>query len=104
MAASIMAKPRMRKSSTVAMKLFTAMDSSLDEKLNDFRKNSEWFAKNKDSLRKKHGGNYIAVHKNKICFADKDPTKLLKHVKKKYGDDPGVVVSFIGKEKIKFLL
>ena len=104
MAASIINKSRMGKSSAVAMKLFTAMDSSLDEKLNDFRKNSEWFAKNKEGLRKKYGENYVAVHKNKICLADKDPTKLLKHVKMKYGDDPGVVVSFIGKEKIKFLL
>ena len=104
MAASIMTKPKIGKSNTVAMKLFTTMDSSLDEKLNDFRKNSEWFAKNKEGLRKKYGGNYVAVHKNKICLADKDPTKLLKHVKIKYGGDPGVVVSFIGKEKVKFLL
>ncbi len=104
MAASVMTKSKIGKSNMGAMKLFTAMDSSLDEKLKDFRKNSEWFAKNKEGLRKKYGGNYVAVHKNKICFADKDPTKLVKHVKTKYGDDPGVVVSFIGKEKVKFLL
>ena len=104
MAVSIMTKPKFGKSNTVAMKLFTTKDSSLDEKLSDFRKNSEWFAKNKEGLRKKYGGQYIAVHKNKICLTDKDPMKLLKNVKAKYGDDQGVVVSFIGKEKIKFLL
>ena len=99
-----MTEPKFGKSNSIAKKLFTAKDSSLDEKLSDFRINSEWFAKNKESLREEYGGKYIAVHKKKICLADKNPMKLLKHVKAKYGNDPGVMVSFIGKEKVKFLL
>lgn len=104
MASSTMTRPKIGKSNTEAMRLFTTMDSSLDEKLNDFRKNLEWFAKNKEGLRKKYGENYVAVHKNKITLADKDPIKLLKRVKMKYGNNPGVVVNFIGKEEIKFTI
>ncbi len=104
MTANITTKSKIGKSNTSVMELFIAIDSPSDKKLNDFRKNSEWFAKNKDSLRKKYGGNYVAVHKNKICLKDEDPTKLLEHVKVKYGHDPSVVVSFIGKEQVKFLL
>lgn len=104
MAVNIMTKPKFGSSNTMAQKLFTTKDSSLNEKLMDFRKNSEWLAKNKERLRTKYGGKYVAVHENKICLADKDPIKLLRSVKSKYGINQGVVVSFIGKEKVKFLL
>ncbi len=96
MTANIMTKSKIGKSNTSAMELFMAVDSPSDEKLNDFRKNSEWFAQNKDSLRKKYGESYVAIYENKICLTDKDPIKLLKQVKVKYGHDPSVVVSFIG--------
>lgn len=103
MAANIMTEPKFGKSN-IAQKLFTVSDSLLDEKLDNFRKNSEWLAKNKESLRKEYGGQYIAVHEERICFAEKNPMKLLKQVRSKYGDHQDVVVSFIGKEKVKFLL
>ena len=104
MAVNIMTEPKFGKSNAIASELFTTKNLALDKKLNDFRENLEWFAKNKEDLRKEHGGHYIAVYENKICLTDEDPVKLLNSVKIKYTDDPSVMVTFIGKEKIKFLL
>ena len=81
-----------------------AKDPSLEKKLENFRENSIWFFKKQEGLRKEYGGNYIAVYEKKVCLANKDPIKLIKSVKTKYGDDPSVMVTFIGKEKINFLL
>ena len=103
MAANITTGAKFKEFSVIADKIF-AKDPSLEKKLNNFRENSRWFFKNEEGLRKEYGENYIAIYEKKVCLADKDPIKLVKSVKTKYGDDPSVMVTFIGKEKVNFLL
>jgi len=104
MTASVMTEPRFGKSDSMAQKLFSAKDPALEKKLSGFRQNSQWFSKNKEKLRVKYGGKYVAIRDSKVCFAEKDPFELVARVKSKYGDDQSVVVGFLGKERVKFLL
>lgn len=101
MTVEIMIEPKFKKSS-LAQKLFTADNPALDKKLDNFRKNSEWLIKNTENLRKEYGDKYVAVYNGKICLAEKNPIKLLKHAKNRYGKDQSLVLGFIGKEKINF--
>lgn len=87
----------------IANKLF-AEDPTLEKKLDNFRENSEWFFDNEEDLREEYGGCHIAVYEKKVCLAEKDQRKLIKSVRTKYGDDPSVMTTFIGKEKVNFLL
>ncbi len=103
MTVNITTESKVGESNIIVDKLFTE-NPSLDKKFDNFIENSDWFYENKDDLRKEYGGNHIAVYEKKVCLADKDPIKLVKSVKTKYGDDPSVMVTFIGKEKRKFLL
>ena len=99
-----MTKPKFAKSNSMAQKFFTTKNKILDQKLTGFRRNSVWLSKNKEKLRAKYGGKYVAIHDSDVCYAEISPLELVKRVKAKYGDDQSVVVSFIGKERIKFLL
>ena len=103
MTVNITIESKVEESDIIVDKLFTE-NPSLNKKFDDFIENSDWFYENKEGLRKEYGDNHIAVYEKKICLADKDPIKLIKSVKTKYGDDPSVMVTFIGKEKVNFLL
>ena len=92
-------------SAKIAKKYFlNSTDSKLSRKLLDFRKNAEWLAKHRESLRKKYGDMYVAISKKDVCYASPSHAKVIAHVRKEYGYDPAVLIDYIGKQKVKFLL
>lgn len=91
-------------SSKIAKKMFAARNTKITKKLSDFRKNAEWLANKRETLRKEYGNMYVAIYNRKVCHALEDPNELLTYVKKHYGDDQAVVVNYIGKRRVKFLL
>jgi uncharacterized protein DUF5678 len=59
------------------------MSSSDLEILKSFRKNTEWFDNNYQSL-KKYDGQFIAVHKESLVDSDDDYRSLINRAKKLY--------------------
>ncbi len=106
MGVNILTEPKFKRggSGDVARKFFATGRDGLGRNQAEFRKNFMWLAANRERLRVKYGGNYVAVYDRRICKAAKDPRELISYVRKAYGDNQAVVVNFIGKEKIRFLL
>jgi hypothetical protein len=59
------------------------MSSSEVELLKSFRKNTEWFDNNYQSL-KKYDGQFIAIHKESIVDSDNDYRNLIYRIKQLY--------------------
>jgi hypothetical protein len=59
------------------------MSSSEVELLKSFRKNTEWFDNNYQSL-KKYDGRFIAIHKESIVDSDNDYRNLIYRIKQLY--------------------
>ena len=92
-------------SAKIAKKLFTKESPTVARKLNAYRINRRWLVANRESYRKKYGNQYVAVYNREICKAYLDHSKLLEYVKKQYkGNRQAVVIDYIGKRKVKFLL
>ena len=75
----------------------------LDE-FSKFRKNSTWLINNKEKLRKKIGDRYVAIRNEKICSKNKDLSKLLINVHKKYGNSQDICIDYIGSKRVNFVL
>jgi hypothetical protein len=59
------------------------MPASNLELLKSFRKNTEWFDNNYQSL-KKYDGQFIAIHRESIVDSDNDYRNLIYRIKKLY--------------------
>ena len=92
------------KSAKIATKMFTTRASSLEKKINAYRRNRKWLVSHQENLRKRYGGRYVAVYNRRILRSDASHSKVLSYVKSNYHSNPAVVIDYIGKQKLKFLL
>ena len=87
-----------------AKRLFSVHDAKRKKDFADFCENLGWLTRNYDKLRKKYPDMCVAVYKKNVCYADKNPYRLREHIKKIYGDDNSILVSFVNKNKVSYLL
>ena len=67
-----------------------------------FRKNSTWLINNREKLRKEFGNVYVAIRNEKVCSRNKDLSKLLINVHKKYGDSRDICIDYVGTQIFGF--
>ena len=76
-----------------AKRLFSVHDAKRKKDFADFCENLGWLTRM-----------CVAVYKKNVCYADKNPYRLREHIKKIYGDDNSILVSFVNKNKVSYLL
>ena len=74
------------------------------EKLNRLGENMIWIIANRESLRKNHPDEYVAVDGGKVIAHNKDLSKLMAYLKSKLRDIDHVAVDFVGKKEVEMIL
>jgi len=87
----------------LAKQMFTENNPKVEKSLNGYRRNRRWLVSNHESLRRRYGGKYIMVYNRKVK-AFSTQSKVFSYVKEHYQNNPAVVIDYMSKQKLKFLL
>lgn len=90
-------------SAQLAKQMFTEKNRIVEKSINNYRRDRRWLVSHQKSLRHKYGGKYIIVN-NRRVKAFPTQSELLSYVKERYQNNPAVVVDYMSKQKLKFLL
>lgn len=94
---------KMLKSEELTESILEKRGKYIHKKLREFRKNSEWIAKQREKLRKKYPNIYIAVRGQKVIAKHKNFLELLSSVEK-IPENEDIVIDYISSKRLKLLL
>lgn len=84
------------------------MQKPIDEQLRVLHKRiaecQKWIIDHYKELQKKYPDEHIAVLNKEIIDHDKDLDTLLKRLRKEYADIQNILIRFISKEKVTFVI
>lgn len=73
------------------------------EILNDYKKDARYFHANLTEYKKKYGGNYVAVFREKLIAVNSDLRQLIKEIKKHEIDPSFVLIEFVTKPGVTII-